>query len=225
MKDRTENPLRFVPIEARWADELEAIELRCFPTTNPQDLYDARSIRQLAEEFARGSFVVLDGDTPVAMGCGVRVNFDFDDYQHTFEELFPHDQGSGDDPDGEWYYGTDISVDPTYRRRGIGAHLYELRKQVCQDLNLRGIIAGGAIPGFADHKHEITAAEYVAKVVAGELYDRTLSFQLESGFEASGVLANYLDDPAVDSWASFIVWRNPKYLAPNGAPTEPGTSE
>ncbi len=206
--------LRYVRLEARWADELAAIELACFPTVDPADLYDAATLRELAEDFPDGSFVVLDGSTPVAMGCGVRVKFDLDDHQHTYEELLPHDGGSGDDPDGEWYYGTDIAVLPSHRRRGIGARLYALRKQVCAELNLRGIIAGGVIPGYADHKHEMSAADYVAKVVAGELYDRTLSFQLESGFEAPGVLENYLRDPAVDNWASFIVWHNPDHIDP-----------
>ena len=203
--------LACVPLEARWADELQAIERRCFPTVDPAHLYDARLIRELAADFPEGCFVVLDGDTPVGAGFGVRVDFDLENHQHTFEELLPHDQGSGHDPNGDWYYGTTITVDPDHRRRGIGARLYDLRKQVSRDLNLRGIIAGGVIPGFADHKHEMSAATYVEKVVAGELYDRTLSFQLRNGFDAPGVLENYLDDPAVDRWASFIVWHNPDF--------------
>lgn len=215
-RENDTDELRYVNIEPRWAEELEAIELACFPTTDPAELYDAAELRELAEDFPEGSFVVLDGERPVAMGCGVRVHFDLDDYQHTFEELFPHDAGSGDDPDGEWYYGTDISVHPDYRRRGIGARLYDLRKQVCRDLNLRGIIAGGVLPGFADHKHEMSAATYVEKVVAGELTDPTLTFQLEAGFEARGVLENYLTDPKTDNWASFIVWFNPDH-DPRGA--------
>ncbi|GJM39541.1 MAG: N-acetyltransferase GCN5 [Acidimicrobiales bacterium] len=212
--ERTPDTLRFVPIEPRWAEALEAIELASFPSTDPEDLYDADELRELASDFPDGSFVVLDGDVPVAMGCGVRVNFDLTDYQHTFEELFPHGDGSGDDPDGEWYYGTDISVHPDYRRLGIGARLYDLRKQVCRDLNLRGIIAGGVLPGYADHKHAMSAADYVERVKAGELTDPTLTFQLGAGFEAIGVLANYLTDPRVDNWASMIVWHNPDYREP-----------
>ena len=130
--------LAYVPLEARWADELEAIERRCFPTVDPAHLYDAASIRELAEDFPEGCFVVLNGDTAVGAAFGVRVPFDLDDYQHTFEELLPHDRGSGHDPDGPWYYGTTIIVDPDHRRRGIGARLYDLRKQVCRDLDLRG---------------------------------------------------------------------------------------
>ena len=44
------------------------------------------------------------------------------------------------------------------------------------------------------------------KVAAGELYDRTLSFQIENSFEARGVLEDYMEDPDVDNWASLIVW-------------------
>jgi len=125
-----------------------------------------------ANEFPQGNFVVLDGTRVVGMG---------------------------DDPTGPWYYGTDISVDPQYRRRGIGQNLYALGKRACRDLNLRGIVAGGVIPGYADHKATMSAADYVERVTSGELYDSTLSFQLENGFEAPSVIGNYIEDPAVDN--------------------------
>ena len=70
---------------------------------------------------------------------------------------------------------------------------------------------GGHIPGFAEHKHRMSAAEYVDKVAKGELYDATLSFQLDNGFEVRGVLADYLEEPAIDNWAALIVWENPDY--------------
>ncbi|MGI9646618.1 MAG: GNAT family N-acetyltransferase [Ilumatobacteraceae bacterium] len=206
--------LRYVHLQARWAHQVEAIELACFPTAEPEDLYDEAAIQDLAADFPEGCFVGLDGDEPVANGFGVRTAFDFDHPQHNLEELLSaNPTPSGHDPAGDWYYGTDIAVRPDYRRRGIGHELYDLRKGVCRTLNLRGIVAGGVIPGFADHKHEMTADEYVAAVRAGELYDRTLTFQIENGFEARCALANYLRDPAVDDFALLIVWRNPDYRA------------
>ena len=57
----------------------------------------------------------------------------------------------------------------------------------------------------------MSAAEYAAKVVKGDLYDATLTFQLRNGFEVRGVLKDYLNEPAIDSWAALIVWENPDY--------------
>ncbi len=121
--------------------------------------------------------------------------------------------GEKHDPNGEWYYGTDIAVNPAYRGRGIGRELYDLRKDLVRRYNRAGIVAGGVIPGFADHKHAMSAEEYVAKVVSGELTDPTLTFQLRNGFQALGAIAEYWSDPAVDNHASFIVWHNPDYDA------------
>ncbi len=204
--------LRYVHLDVRWADELAALERACFPTAHQDDIYNAERIVDLAEDFAEGCFVGLDGDEPVATGYGVRTDFDLDNPQHNVHELLDaNGTESGHDPDGDWYYGTDIAVRADHRRMGIGNELYELRKAVCRDLDLRGIVAGGVIPGFADHKHEMTADEYVAAVRGGELYDRTLTFQLENGFEAPCALANYIRDPEVDDYAALIIWHNPEY--------------
>ena len=198
---------------------LEGLELEAFPTADPADLYDEGELLVLADEFPEGSVIGFDGDQreePVAVGLGVRTHFDFANPQHNLKDFFRDAQTeSGDDPSGSWYYGTDIVVRPDYRRRGIGRELYDFRKQICVDLNLEGIIAGGVIPGYAEHKDQMSADDYIAKVVAGELYDPTLTFQLENGFEAPCALANYMKDPEVNDYASLIVWHNPDY-ASNG---------
>ena len=210
--------LQYVRIEPHMCKALEALELEAFPTADPADLYDEGELLSLAAEFPEGSVIGFDGDQrdePVAVGLGVRTNFDFDDPQHNLKDFFRDSQTeSGDDPNGTWYYGTDIVVRPDYRRRGIGRELYDLRKQMCVDLQLEGIIAGGVIPGYAEHKNVMSADDYIAKVVAGELYDPTLTFQVENGFEAPCALANYMRDPEVNDYASLIVWHNPDYSAP-----------
>ena len=210
--------LQYVRIEPHMCKALEGLELEAFPTADPEGLYDETELLSLAAEFPEGSVIGFDGeqrDEPVAVGLGVGTHFDFDNPQHNVKEFFRDAQTeSGDDPTGTWYYGTDIVVRPDYRRRGIGRELYDLRKQICVDLNLEGIIAGGVIPGFAEHKDAMSADDYVARVVAGELYDRTLTFQLENGFEAPCALANYMRDPEVDDYASLIIWHNPDYTAP-----------
>jgi hypothetical protein len=51
----------------------------------------------------------------------------------------------------------------------------------------------------------------MAKVIAGELFDPTLSVQLRRGFKVHGIIQDYVDDPSCDGKAAFIVWPNPDY--------------
>lgn len=190
------------------AEELERIEHLCFPMANRDDLLSAEDIRAYAEVFPEGYFVALIEGRPVGQGAGIYLDFNFDDPQHTIAEITGEHQCGNHDPDGAWYYGTDISVHPDFRGRGIGGKLYEARKDLVRREGRRGIIAGGSLPGYFHYKDEMTAAEYVEKVVAGELTDPTLSFQLANGFEVRGMLENYLEDEADDGWAALIVWES-----------------
>lgn len=203
--------LTYANLTRELAPQCYALELAAFPDADPKDLLNGEDLLAYADTFPEGFFVCLHGDQVVGQGGGIFLDFDFNQPQHTISEITGEHQCGNHDPDGAWYYGTDIAVDPKYRRRGIGNHLYELRKQLVRDTNRRGIIAGGYIHGYVDHKADMTAAEYVDKVVAGDLYDATLSFQLENGFEARGVLEGYMDDNATDGWSALIVWENQDY--------------
>ena len=86
-----------------------------------------------------------------------------------------------------------------------------MRKQAVRKLGKKGIVAGGVIPGYSEHLDTMSADEYIDKVVSGDLYDPTLSFQLQNGFEARGAIPDYLDDPTVGNNAVLIVWENPDY--------------
>lgn len=203
--------LRYVNLTPEFAPQCEKLELLSFPDTEPADLISEEDYRAYAETFPEGFFLCLDGDRLVGQGAGIFLDFDFDHPQHSIAGITGEHQCGNHDPDGNWYYGTDIVVDPEYRRRGIGQKLYDLRKDVVRRNNKKGIIAGGHIVGYADHKHELSAAEYTEKVARRELYDATLTFQLDQGFEVRGVLENYIDEPALDNWAALIVWKNPDY--------------
>lgn len=203
--------LRYVNLTVEFAPQCAQLELRSFPEAKPADLISEEDYRAYAKTFPEGFFLCLDGDRVVGMGGGIFLDFDFDHPQHTIIEITGEHQCGNHDPDGDWYYGTDLVVDPEYRRRGIGQRLYELRKQVVRRYGKKGIIAGGHIVGYADHKHRMTAAEYVDKVAKQELYDATLTFQLNNGFEVRGVLADYFEEPAIDNWAALIVWKNPDF--------------
>lgn len=206
---RPVSKLTYVPLAVEHAEALEELELAVFASISPDDLYNADELRVLAETFPEGNFVVLDDGRPVGMGLGILVEFDFAHTSHALVDITGENGVEHHSIDHPWYYGTDISVYPEYRGRGIGRRLYELRKDCVRRLGKRGIVAGGVIPGYADHIDTMSAQAYIDKVVAGELHDPTLTFQLENGFEARGVIPGYLDDPTVGNNSVLIVWENP----------------
>ena len=200
--------VEIVNLQPGMAEELERIELACFPMADPEDLLSKEDIEAYAEVFPEGYFVAIVDGRPVGMGAGIYLDFDFEQPQHTIAGITGEHQCGNHDPDGDWYYGTDITVLPEYRGRGIGGMLYEKRKALVIRERKRGIVAGGSLPGYFHHKATMTIDQYVGRVVTGELHDPTLGFQLSHGFEVRGLLENYLDDEADDGWAALIVWEN-----------------
>ena len=201
--------LVYTQASSAYADQLVALELLCFPHVAREDLITEEGIELQEQAFPEGAFMVLDGDRVVAMASGILVDYDISEPQHSMHDVVGHRGVGNHDPNGDWYYGIDIAVHPDYRGRGIARRLYDLRKQLVIDLGRKGFIAGGVIPGYADHKHEMSAMEYVEAVARGELVDPTLTPQIKNGFEVLGVVADYVEDDTTDNWASFIVWFNP----------------
>ena len=202
--------LKLVALKPEHAEGLEQLQIACFPTLAPSERMRQEHFLSHAALFPEGNFVVLDGERVVGLGSGFLTDFDFS-AKHTFWETVSKGFYTRHDPNGMWYYGGDISVHPDYRGFGLGRKLYDARKEIVKRLKRRGIVAGGMLPGYAAHKSSLSVHDYVEKVITGELFDATLSFQLKNGFEVRGLLENYLDDEASDGWATLIVWKNPDY--------------
>jgi GNAT superfamily N-acetyltransferase len=203
--------VEIVNLDPEMAPDLEKIERACFPSANPNDLLLEEDIRAYAEVFPQGFFVALLDGEPVGMGAGIYLDFDFDNPEHTLAGITGEHQCGNHDPEGAWYYGTDISVHPEHRGKGIGRSLYDVRKQLVRRDRRRGIVAGGSLPGYFSYKEAMPVHEYVERVVSGELIDSTLSFQLANGFEVRGLLKDYMEDEADDGWATLIVWENQEW--------------
>ncbi len=190
------------------AEALEELQRVCFPTMGEQERMRAAHFLHHLEVFPEADLVAVAGERVVGLGSGFRIDFDFGDPRHTFRGMIDGGWYGRHQPQGAWYYGADISVHPDWRGRGIGGRLYDARKALVRRLGLRGIVAGGMLPGYAAVRERTRVHDYVAQVVAGELRDPTLSFQLRHGFEVRGLLPGYIDDPASDDWATLIVWEN-----------------
>lgn len=201
--------LRYVNLTEDLAPQCAELELLAFPHAEPDDLLSEEDIRAYARTFPEGFFVVLDGERVVGQGAGIFLDFDFDHPQHSIAGITGEHQCGNHDPDGAWYYGTDIVVHPEYRRRGIGRRLYALRKDLVHRHGKRGIIAGGHPDGYPAYRDRMSIEEYVGKVATREIHDNTLTFQMDNGFEIRAMLYDYLRDEATDDAAALIVWENP----------------
>lgn len=208
--------LHFVNLLPEHATGLAELVKVCYPYTPYEALYKAADFEAHATVFPEGTFVVLDSTQlldskrVVGIGAGVFLEFDLAHPEHDLDELTGV-RYENHNPEGEWYYGTEIGVHPDYRGRGIARRLYDLRKGLVIRHNKRGFVAGGVLPGYARYRSKMSAQEYVDRVVAGEFYDPTLSVQLSNGFSVRGVLADYFPDSQTGGWASLIAWENPEY--------------
>jgi GNAT superfamily N-acetyltransferase len=196
-------------IEPSHFAQLAALQQICYPTLGAHELMTVAHFESQHRLFAEGQIVVLADDWVVGQGSGFFIDFDFAHPHHTFREICAGFYFTNHNPAGAYYYGADISVHPNYRGRGIGRQIYAARQALVKRYHRRGIVAGGLIPGYAAHKTTLSVQEYVDRVVAGELSDPTLSFQLRNGFRLRGLIEHYIEDSASNNWATLIEWVNP----------------
>lgn len=193
-------------------EQLEAIQRASFPTLSEAEIITAAHYTAHIQRFPEGQFAVLN-ETGRVVACSTdfRIKVDFNHFEHRYIEAVDHNWLGNHDPEGDWLYGADIGVLPEYRRRGIATMLYRARHDLIRRLNLKGHVAGGMLKGYGLYKDELSVEDYMAKVIAGELFDPTLSVQLRRGFKVHGIIQDYVDDPSCDGKAAFIVWPNPDY--------------
>jgi predicted amidohydrolase len=94
----------------------------------------------------------------------------------------------------------------------LGRRLYDARKELCEQLNLKAIVFAGRIPNYAQHAKRITPRTYIDKVKHKELYDPVLSFQLSNDFHVLRIIKNYLEgDEESKEFAVLLEWNNVYY--------------
>jgi GNAT superfamily N-acetyltransferase len=201
----------FTSLQPAYFAGLAELQRIVYPTLGDDELMREEHFAAQYTIFPAGQFVVLDRDRVIGQGSGFFIDFDFAHPQHSFREICAGFTFAHHDPNGAYYYGADISVHPDYRGHGLGRRIYDLRMGLIRATNRRGMVGGGLIPGYARVKGQLTVQEYVDRVVAGELRDPTLSFQLKMGFQVRGLIENYLEDSASDNWATLLEWPNPEY--------------
>ncbi len=174
-------------------------------------LCDERQFRMQLKAFPEGQFVALLGDRVVGYATTLIVKMDDESPWYSYAEITGNGSFSSHDPSGDTLYGADIGVHPDLRGKGVAARLYDVRRDLMKRLNLRRMVAGGRIPGYAEHASSMSAEEYVRRVVSGKLRDPALNAHLKAGYKVRGVHSGYIRDPQSLDYATFIEMKNPDY--------------
>ena len=168
--------------------------------------------RSMLKTFPEGQICIEDNGKAVAAAFAVIVDYEQFGDEHTYEEITGNAYLTTHDPNGDVLYGVDVFAHPDYRNMRLGRRLYEARKELCRNLNLRAIVAGGRIPYYKKHAHVYSPQEYIEAVKRKEIYDPVLTFQLSNDFEVKQVLEAYLpEDKESRGYATLLEWFNIYY--------------
>ncbi len=194
-------------------DEMIRLNRLCFPTMIEENIvWNEGQLKHHQRLFPEGQIVAVHDGQIVGGVSSLIINLGIDPYRvHTFAGITDGGYFHNHDPQGDTLYGADVYVHPQFRGLRIGHALYEARRSLCRKFNLRRILAGGRIHGYAEQSASMTPEEYVRAVESDTLRDMVLSFQLREGFVVRKVMRNYIRDPQSRNCATLIEWLNPDY--------------
>ena len=167
------------------------------------------TIFKLIDDLPEGQICVVDHDQIIGVALSVQVNYQQFSNPHTYDDLISKRETILNNPNGDALYGLDVLIHPDYRGYRLGRRLYEARKDLCRQHNLRAILAGGRIPNYHEHSDEMSPAEYFEAVKNKRIYDPILTFQLSNDFQVTRLLKQYLpEDEKSEGYATLLEWRN-----------------
>lgn len=191
-------------------DELLRLQKAVYPSIAP---WRRDQLAQQLEIFPQGQLVAIDNGQIVGCASSLVIQWDeWADDEHTWSEITSAGTFDNHNPQGLTLYGAEVFVDPRVIGQGIGHGLYNGRRDLCRQMNLRRIIACGRLPGYHKVAHEMSVETYAKKVLWGDLTDPVLSFQLREGFRFCDIMDGYIPEDAESlGHAALIVWLNPDH--------------
>jgi len=179
---------------------------------DPSPSMTARMIKGQINNFPDGQFVAEHDGRIVGHCATFIISGDVALRPHTWREITANGFASRHDPEGDYLYGMEVIVDPSFRRLRIGQRLYRARTNLCEEWGLKGIIFGGRMPGYRRKKRQYPdPMDYIRAVQEREIRDTTINFHLSNGFEPIGALDGYdREDEQSMGYATHMLWRNPR---------------
>ncbi|MEW9672550.1 GNAT family N-acetyltransferase [Ammoniphilus sp. 3BR4] len=188
------------------------IQQESFPPPFPSELWwNTEQLKSHVTRFPEGSLCIeVNGEITGSM-TGLLVDFDPDHPEHTWDEITNHGYIRNHNPNGNTLYVVDISVRPSYRKLGLGKWLMFSMYDVVVHKRLERLLGGGRMSGYHKKANEMTAEQYLAAVVKGELKDPVITFLLRCGRTPVKVVPNYIEDEESCHYGTLMEWKNPFY--------------
>lgn len=181
-----------------------------YPTSRP---WRPEQLESHQAVFPEGQLIAVDPDSGRIVGAAASLIVRWDNYnmQTTWRDMTGGGFFANHDPvTGRTLYGAEIMVRPSLQGQRVGRTLYLGRRELVRDLKLLRIRAGARLRGYSAYADRVSPQEYTERVVRGEIWDPTLSFQLRHGFTVLDVVPGYLrGDPDSLGHAAVIEWINP----------------
>ena len=182
-------------------EEIVKLQKACFPKMEP---WSKDELKSHVLKFPEGQLCVEYEGKIIGSASSLIVQLDEYDEAHTFNDISNHGYINNHDPEGDTLYGIEVMVHPEFRAMKIGRRLYEARKKLAMQLNLKRIVVGGRMPSYKD---------YSDKVVDKSIYDPVLTFQLANGFVLKKILSDYLEeDTESKGYGTLLEWINYHYV-------------
>lgn len=191
--------------------EIKEIMIETY-SSMPNAYWKEHHIKTLITIFHEGQ-VGIRVDNELA-GCALSIIVDYEkvDAKHTYKAITGNYTFKTHTHTGDVLYGIDVFIKPKFRGLRLGRRLYDYRKELCEKLNLKGIVFGGRIPNYHQYSDTISPKEYIDKVRNKEIHDPVLNFQLSNDFHPARILQGYLEgDTDSNEYAVLLEWDNVYY--------------
>lgn len=131
--------------------KIVAIQRRIYPEVANGQLNIPLFLENHISLFSKGQFCVeLNGEI-VASATSLIISLEPEYAEHTWQDIISGYGSHSSKPTtkGDSLYADDIVTHPYFRHLGIGTMLFNARKQLATEFNLRRIIGGGRLPNYS----------------------------------------------------------------------------
>jgi predicted amidohydrolase/GNAT superfamily N-acetyltransferase len=178
----------------------------------PGSFWKEHHIEKLLNIFPEGQVVVKANGQIAGCALSIITTQNRIENPHTYREITGNYTFDTHTREGDLLFGVDIFIKPEFRGMRLGRRLYDFRKELCENLNLKGIVFGGRIPNYHKYSTTLSPKKYIEKVKSKEIEDPVFNFQLSNDFYPVRILKNYLEgDVLSKEFAVLLKWDNIYY--------------